>query len=221
MSERCSRSATWRANPDWAAELGYDSDALARINRRSITELIELRDENPDLVAVVSGTIGPRGDGYAPATHMTAAEAEAYHSEQIGAFASAGADLVTAYTICYHDEAIGIAKAAAAHGVPVAISFTLETDGRLPSGESLGDAIQAVDAATDGAVAYYLINCAHPTHFAATVDEAPSGPPGSPASGPTRRRSRTPSSTSRRSSTKATPTTSPPAASRSGRRCRT
>ena len=165
-------TATWRANPDWADQLGYDSEALARINRRSIAELIAVRDENPDLVAaVVSGTVGPRGDGYAPAMRMTAAEAEAYHGEQIGTFASTDADLVTAYTICYHDEAIGIANAAAAHDLPVAISFTLETDGRLPSGESLGDAIQAVDAATDGAVAYYQINCAHPTHFAATIDD--------------------------------------------------
>jgi homocysteine S-methyltransferase len=165
-------TATWRANPDWADQLGYDSEALARMNRRSIAELIAVRDENPDLVAaVVSGTVGPRGDGYAPATRMTAAEAEAYHSEQIGTFASTEADLVTAYTICYHDEAIGIANAAAANGLPVAISFTLETDGRLPSGETLGDAIQAVDAATDGAVAYYQINCAHPTHFASTLDD--------------------------------------------------
>lgn len=158
-------SATWRSNPDWAEQLGYDADALAEINRRSIEELLALQRDNSDLVSVVSGTIGPRGDGYAPESLMSADEAERYHREQIATFAAAGVDLVTAYTMCYSDEAIGIARAAIGLGVPVAISFTLETDGRLPSGESLGAAIEAVEEATGGGVAYFLINCAHPTHF--------------------------------------------------------
>ena len=49
--------------------------------------------------------------------------------------------------------------------MPVAMSFTVETDGRLRSGLGLGEAIAACDAATGGHAAYYMLNCAHPTHF--------------------------------------------------------
>jgi homocysteine S-methyltransferase len=115
---------------------------------------------------VVSGAIGPRGDGYVADHLMTADEARAYHLPQIQSFAAAGADMTTAFTINYVQEGIGVALAAKSVGLPVAISFTLETDGRLPSGMALGDAINAVDAATSGYPVYYMINCAHPTHFA-------------------------------------------------------
>ena len=102
---------------------------------------------------------------------MTPGAAEAYHAPQIAAFAEAGADLVTAMTLNYVEEAVGVARAATAHAMPVVIAFTLETDGRLPTGQSLGDAITAVDAATGGAPAYYMINCAHPSHFAHVLPE--------------------------------------------------
>ena len=74
--------------------------------------------------------------------------------------------MVTAITMTHVGEAVGVVRAAEAAGLPVAISFTVETDGRLPTGQPLGEAIEAVDAATGALPAYYMINCAHPTHFA-------------------------------------------------------
>jgi homocysteine S-methyltransferase len=96
---------------------------------------------------------------------MTADEAAAYHAVQVGTFAESAADLVTAVTMTYVDEAVGVVDAARAADVPVVISFTVETDGRLPGGQALGDAVEEVDSRTDGAVAYFMVNCAHPTHF--------------------------------------------------------
>src|SRR5215207_547764 len=159
---------TWRANADWGPRLGYDADGLARVNRDAVRFARELRRAAGAAPAqiVVNGVIGPRGDGYVAGERMTAAEAAGYHALQAEAFAAAGADMLTAVTMTYEEEAIGIARAAAAAGLPCAISFTVETDGRLPSGQELGAAIAAVDAATEGYPAYYMINCAHPTHFA-------------------------------------------------------
>jgi len=167
---------TWRANRDWGEKLGYDAAALDVVNRRSIKMLIGLRErfETPASPMVVSGTIGPRGDGYRPDEMMSVEKAQAYHSAQIESFAASDADMVAAFTLSYAAEAIGIVRAATEAGMPVAISFTLETDGRLATGMSLRDAIVAVDDATGGAAAYFEINCAHPTHFmqALEADEA-------------------------------------------------
>jgi S-methylmethionine-dependent homocysteine/selenocysteine methylase len=121
---------------------------------------------------VISGCIGPRGDGYAPSELMTASEARTYHALQARAFAEAGADVITAITMTYAAEAIGIAEAARSAGLPVVLAFTVETDGRLPDGSTLEAAIAEVDEATDGYPAYYMINCAHPTHFASVIDPA-------------------------------------------------
>jgi S-methylmethionine-dependent homocysteine/selenocysteine methylase len=159
---------TWRASSDWGARLGYSQEELADVNRRAVALVRGLGDD-----VVVTGCVGPRGDGYSADERMTAEEAQAYHAEQIGTFADASADLVCGLTMTYADEAIGIVRAAQAVGLPVAISFTVETDGRLPSGESLGEAIERVDAATDGAAAYFMVNCAHPTHFADVLDDGP------------------------------------------------
>ena len=136
------------------------------INVRSIAFLEGLRDgwERPDAPCVISGAIGPRGDGY-KAGNMDAAEAEAYHAAQIAAFVEGGADMVTAYTLNSINEAIGIARAAKAQRIPAVISFTVETDGRLVDGETLRDAIETVDRETSGAPEYFMINCAHPVHF--------------------------------------------------------
>jgi len=163
---------TWRANPDWAAQLGYSPAQLAELNRRSIAELVELREEFAGRVPaiVISGCLGPRGDGYLAQNLMTAEEAEAYHDEQVRIFAETEADMSAAFTLTYAEEAIGIVRTAHRHGLPAAISFTVETDGRLPSGQTLPDAIAQVDAATAGGPAYYMINCAHPTHFAALLE---------------------------------------------------
>lgn len=158
---------TWRSNPEWAAKFGYAGAALDALNTRAVEFLLAFRDaeERPETPMVVSGAIGPRGDGYAPETLMSADAAEDYHGDQVRAFEAAGVDLVTAFTISYVEEATGIVRAAKAAGVPVVISFTVETDGRLRSGMGLGEAITACDAATSGSPAYYMVNCAHPGHF--------------------------------------------------------
>ena len=164
---------TWRANADWGPELGYDRAGLVRVNRDAVAFAQELRASAGGAPApiVVDGVIGPRGDGYVAGDLMTADAAAAYHALQAEAFATAGADMLTAVTMTYAEEAIGIARAAAAAGLPCAISFTVETDGRLPSGQELGAAIAAVDAATDGGPAYYMVNCAHPSHFEHVLGE--------------------------------------------------
>ena len=163
-------SPTWRASPGWAAKLGYTDAELDALNRKAIALMEELRAEHQAAAPIViSGCVGPEGDGYAPETMLTADEAERYHGVQIGTFADTAADMVTAITMTYAEEATGVTRAAVAAGLPVVISFTLETDGRLPSGQALGGAIAQVDDATDGAPAYYMINCAHPTHFESAV----------------------------------------------------
>ncbi|MBY3042451.1 homocysteine S-methyltransferase family protein [Rhizobium leguminosarum] len=164
-------TATWRANPDWGQKLGYTSEALKAVNEEAIDLLVGLRSayERPEQPIVISGAIGPRGDGY-KAGFMDAAEAEDYHAFQIGAFAGTEADMVSAFTLTNIDEAIGVARAAQALGMPSAISFTLETDGRLVTGRSIHEAIETTDAMTGGAPAYYMINCAHPTHFETALD---------------------------------------------------
>ncbi len=166
-------SPTWRANPDWGAKLGYDRDRLAAANRTAIDMMREIRAAQATSKSplVISGCIGPRGDGYDPGALMRADDAQDYHAWQIGVLKDAGADLVSAFTLTNIGEAVGIACAAKAAGIPCAISFTLETDGRLPTGEMLGEAIETVDRATSRAPAYYMINCAHPDHFRQDLDE--------------------------------------------------
>lgn len=154
---------TWRANADWGARLGYDAAALDRVNRDAVRFLRDIAAELPDVDVVVSGNIGPRGDGYDPGELLTPEVAEAYHRPQIESFAEA--DRVTMLTATHAGEPIGIVRAAAAAGRPVVIAFTVETDGRLPSGQPLHEAIAEVDAATDGAALHFGINCAHPDHF--------------------------------------------------------
>ncbi len=163
---------TWRANADWARKLGDSPAELARLNREAVEFLVDLRAEHDSETTpvVISGNIGPRGDGYAPDHAMSAEEAEDYHGEQIAVFAASAADMLGALTINYLDEAVGIARAAKTLGMPLCLSFTVETDGSLPTGDSLASAIESVDAATDGWPAYYMINCAHPSHFRHLLD---------------------------------------------------
>jgi S-methylmethionine-dependent homocysteine/selenocysteine methylase len=163
---------TWRANPDWAGQLGYSPEQLDAVNRAAVDLAEEVRAaaKAEGLTAVVSGCVGPRGDGYDPSGAMTADEAERYHAVQIGTFADTSADQVTAITMTNAEEAIGIVRAAGAAGIPAAISFTVETDGRLPTGQPLRAAIEQVDAETGGSAAYFMVNCAHPTHFADALE---------------------------------------------------
>ncbi len=167
-------SATWRASADWGARLGYSPEELAEANRQAIALLEDIRGqvENAQTKMVISGCIGPRGDGYVPTQVMTEQAAEAYHAAQIETFAQTAADMVCATTMNYVEEAVGITQAAQRAGMPVAISFTVETDGRLPTGQTLKAAIEQVDQATSGYPCYYMVNCAHPTHFAHVLIEA-------------------------------------------------
>ncbi|MEN8143761.1 MAG: homocysteine S-methyltransferase family protein [Gemmatimonadota bacterium] len=166
-------SATWRSNPDWGARLGYTADELADANREAISMLEDIRSEFADLSAVViSGCLGPRGDGYVADSSMSAEEAEAYHRAQVRTFAVAATDMVCAITMNYAEEAVGIANAARKAGLPLAISFTVETDGNLPTGQTLKAAIEQVDAETSGYPGYYMLNCAHPSHFEAVLGTA-------------------------------------------------
>ncbi|MFC5069366.1 homocysteine S-methyltransferase family protein [Flaviflagellibacter deserti] len=160
-------SVTWRANPDWAKKLGYDARSLAFANRDAIDMLVDIRREfeTPASPMVISGNLGPRGDGYDPGRLMSAAEAEDYHCTQIDTLSWTEADFISGFTINNVPEAVGIVRAAKRLEVPSVISFTLETDGRLPTGQTLQEAIETTDAETGGAAAYFMINCAHPTHF--------------------------------------------------------
>jgi homocysteine S-methyltransferase len=160
---------TWRANPDWGAKVGYDVRALDRVNRAAIGFLQELRESYTDIEDVrIIGAIGPRGDGYVAGEKADPNEAAEYHRGQVEAFAAAGADLVAAYTMTGPEEGLGIARAARRTGIPVLIGFTVETDGRLPDGTPLGEAVALVEAeeAPDG----FIVNCAHPTHIAPALE---------------------------------------------------
>jgi S-methylmethionine-dependent homocysteine/selenocysteine methylase len=166
-------SATWRASADWGARLGYGARDLQDVNQRAIAMLERIREELKETktVAVVSGCVGPRGDGYQPTAVMTAEQAADYHREQIDTFAGTAADMVCAITMNYVEEALGIARAAKDSGMPAAISFTVETDGRLPTGQPLKEAIAQVDAETGSYPSYYMLNCAHPEHFERVLEQ--------------------------------------------------
>ncbi len=157
---------TWRSNADWGGKLGYSAAELDALNRQSIDLLVQVRDEleTPDSPMPISGNIGPLGDGYM-AGKTTAEDAERLHAPQVRSFAATEADLVSAFTMTNVEEAIGVTRAATKAGMPVVVSFTVETDGRLPTGQTLKEAIETVDRETGNAPAYYMINCAHPTHF--------------------------------------------------------
>ena len=156
--------ATWRANPDWAEKLGYSRAELAVANRAAVDLMVELRDahESERMPIVISANIGPRGDGYKIDKAMTAAEAEDYHGWQVSVFRDTEADLVSAFTINYAEEGIGVVRACRKAGIPSVISFTVETDGSLASGQTIRDAIEQTDRETGNAPVYYMLNCAHP-----------------------------------------------------------
>lgn len=164
-------TATWRANPDWGAQLGYTEDELATANRDAVAFARELAAGRPDVL--IGGMLGPRGDGYVVGERMSEDQAAEYHAWQIGVLGDAGAERITALTLSYPEEAIGVVQAAKAAGLPVIPAFTVETDGRLPDGTSVADAVERVDRATGGAADFFMINCAHPTHIAAGLDAAP------------------------------------------------
>lgn len=165
-------TATWRASTGWGEKLGYTAEEVRQLNQLNVEILRDLRDRHAteDTRMVINGVVGPEDDGYNPASKMDAAAAQAYHRHQVESFANSAADMISAITMTYADEAIGIARAAKNAGIPAAISFTVETDGRLPDGTALRDAIATVEEATDSSAAYYMINCAHPSHFEHVLD---------------------------------------------------
>lgn len=168
-------TATWRASLDWGRMIGFDAARLGAINLAAVDLVADLRDkwETPTTPVVLNGAIGPRGDGY-KAGRMEAEEARDYHAFQVDLFARSQADMVSAITMNTVNEGVGIALAAKAAHMPCVVSFTVETDGRLVDGTTLRAAIEATEEATDGSPAYYMVNCAHPTHFeqALARDEA-------------------------------------------------
>lgn len=164
-------TVTWRSNPDWTDRLGYDAARFASVNRQSVwlAEKVRRVWETDTTPIVIAGVVGPRGDGYRAGDRQSAQQAAAYHSWQIDLLANTEADYLTALTLTYSEEAIGITRAARAAGMPVVISFTVEIDGRLASGETIEDAIAAVDADSGWYPEYFMLNCVHPDHLPAEL----------------------------------------------------
>ena len=164
-------TTTWKAHRHWAEKLNASIAELKAANEESVKFAAGLRARfaGNAMPIVINGVVGPRGDAYRPEAVITMAQAEAYYAEQLGWLAATEVDFVTGTTFNQASEASGLAKAARKIGMPVAISFTVETDGALPNGQSLAEAITEVDATTDGYPAYYMINCAHPDHFAGSL----------------------------------------------------
>ncbi len=163
---------TWRAQPYFAAALGATVPELAAANRDAVDFVAGLRREYRGNTGpiLLNGVVGPRGDAYAPEARLTAAEAEDYHAGQLGWLAATDVDMVSAVTFTQMDEAIGFVRAASRLKVPAVVSFTVETDGTLPTGQRLADAIAGVDTATQGYASYFMINCAHPDHFSGQLE---------------------------------------------------
>ena len=162
---------TWRASRDWGKQLGHTPTDLERLNKAAISLLTDIREKAEDVSPIfISGNLGPRGDGYIADLAMTTDDAESFHAEQIRWLSGTGIDLISAFTICSVNEGVGIIRAASGAGLPCVLSYTVETDGRLPDGTPLGEAITRSDLMTGSAAEYYMINCAHPTHFLDVID---------------------------------------------------
>lgn len=168
-------SVTWKAHPHWADALGSSEEELRQSNCDAVELIARLRSEFASETGpiVLNGIIGPKGDAYAPEAMVAVHQAENYHAKQIGWLAATEVDMVTGMTFAQSDEASGLVLAARHSEIPVVVSFTVETDGRLPTGQPLGEAIDAVDHATDGGAAYFMVNCAHPDHFAHVLGDRP------------------------------------------------
>jgi len=166
-------SQTWKAHSYWAGDLNASPDELREANRDSIRFISSLRDEFPgNRPVVLCGVIGPRGDAYAPEGLLATQEAQDYHAEQVGWLAETEVDMVSGTTFTQSEEATGLVRAAENAGMPVVISFTVETNGCLPTGQPLGEAIRCVDDATSGGAAYFSVNCAHPDHFFDVLEDS-------------------------------------------------
>lgn len=163
---------TWRAGTAWAGPLGQTLKQVMETNARAVAFVSDLRaqHETDECPILINGLIGPAGDAYAPDTQIAAHDAFLIHAPQIHGLGRAGVDMISAMTMTHASEAIGMTRAAQEIDIPIVIAFTLETDGHLPSGQSLEDAIDEVDSATKNGPIYYMINCAHPDHFSTILD---------------------------------------------------
>ncbi|KAA3605513.1 MAG: homocysteine S-methyltransferase [Planctomycetota bacterium] len=166
-------SQTWKAHLHWAKDLACSEAELRQANHDSIAFIANLRQEfsSRSKAIVLNGLIGPRGDAYAPEHQAAIEEAEAYHGRQLEWLAETEVDMVTATTFTQSEEAAGVIRAGKRVGLPVVVSFTVETDGRLPGGQPLAEAIEQVDQETDQGAAYFMVNCAHPDHFQHVLQE--------------------------------------------------
>ncbi len=81
---------------------------MQQVNRDAIALMQELRAEYAVRIAkpiVISGCIGPRGDGYVAGAPMALDDAARVHQPQVDALTAAGADLITAITMTTSAEA--------------------------------------------------------------------------------------------------------------------
>ena len=157
---------TWMANADRAAPLGYDAESLRDVNKAGVALMEEVRQASGRDDVLVSACIGPRYDPYADIPSMTVEQARQYHGVQLAVLKETTVDLVTAYTFNRTSEAAGCVLAAKDIGLPIVMSLVVETDGCLADGTKLVDAVNQIEAETEGAALFYMVNCAHPTHFA-------------------------------------------------------
>lgn len=163
----------YRASPDWADLLGYSREGLFDVQSQCIDFLRDVarpyHGQIPDIR--ICGITGPRGDAYALNKTITTDEAEEYHSVQMETLKSLDVDMVWAATLNNVPEAVGISRAAARHGLPVCVSFTLTSDHVLRSGPTLREAVEATDlqAGPEKPVCYGL-NCSHPLEFAPALE---------------------------------------------------
>lgn len=154
---------TWRCSKKWSKLLNCENSDIEKINREAVNIVKSIKKNNKKII--ISGNIGPIDDGYVISNKLTIEELKEYHSEQIYILANENVDIISAFTINYVEEAIGITLVCKDINIPLVISFTLNIDGKLPSGMTLEDSIKYIDKYTNYYPMYYMINCAHPKHF--------------------------------------------------------
>ena len=162
----------YRASPDWGELLGYSPAGLSDANLQSIEFLRDVAGEySSDIPEILfQGLIGPRGDAYERNETITENEAEDYHAVQLETLKKADVDLALAITFNNIPESVGVARAAAEIGIPLAISLTLDSSSKLRSGPSLAEAITTIDKEPDQSPEYYLINCSHPVEYEPAIE---------------------------------------------------
>lgn len=155
---------TWRAGRDRIAQAGLAGRDVNGDNTRFLAELRNSYAVYAQQVAIC-GLMSCRGDAYRPAEAMTTQAAGGFHAWQADALAAAGVDLLLAATLPALSEALGLARAQAATGLPYLISFVARPEGTLLDGTPLNVAIASIDSAITPRPLAYLINCTHASIF--------------------------------------------------------